>query len=365
MNNTLEKYVYNSLVFEYGMSEEQCQRDDMEDYSNIIYPFKDFFNFFNICDGHGGFYVSKFINNSFHYYLKKKIESYLSFHKTKPTSSIMKQIIVDLCEELDTKIKNTPYGENTGSTFAAIFFYENLLYAINIGDSIITVYQHGKLVFKNKEHKPDDKKEKKRILKNYTIVNGRINGKINISRAFGDFKFKKYSRPEENAIICTPDITIFNKKHLFEKDSNSWILLGSDGLLIGDISYKFLTTAIECLIVSGFSASYITQLIVEQYKNENTKDNVSIILLILCKPKIDNNLQTRIFDIKHVFISKLKSKLKNINLEFPTISKSNKLHYLEEYYNLINRSINEDKILNYIFKLFKEPIIKEFSEFVV
>jgi hypothetical protein len=41
------------------------------------------------------------------------------------------------------------------------------------------------------------------------IVNGRVNGGLNLSRSFGDFNYKKLkNKPyDQQLIICKPDIT--------------------------------------------------------------------------------------------------------------------------------------------------------------
>ena len=44
----------------------------------------------------------------------------------------------------------------------------------------------------SKDHKPDDEKERDRIIKaGGYISDGRINGNLNLSRAIGDLEYKK------------------------------------------------------------------------------------------------------------------------------------------------------------------------------
>ena len=48
------------------------------------------------------------------------------------------------------------------------------------------------------DHKPDDKLEKERIIKaGGKVIEGRINGNMNLSRSIGDFDYKndKHMRP--------------------------------------------------------------------------------------------------------------------------------------------------------------------------
>lgn len=61
----------------------------------------------------------------------------------------------------------------------------------------------------SEDHKPNDPKEKQRIIKaGGTIEDGRICGTLNLSRALGDFEFKKRKsgKWDEQMVIAKPDI---------------------------------------------------------------------------------------------------------------------------------------------------------------
>jgi serine/threonine protein phosphatase PrpC len=62
----------------------------------------------------------------------------------------------------------------------------------------------------SKDHKPDDKEELNRITKaGGSVTYGRVNGNLNLSRAFGDLEYKqnKSLGPEEQMITANPDIS--------------------------------------------------------------------------------------------------------------------------------------------------------------
>ena len=83
----------------------------------------------------------------------------------------------------------------------------------------------------SKDHKPDDEIEKKRILKaKGEITLGRVDGNLNLSRAFGDFEYKQDKKlsPKEQKITAFPDITEFE---ITPKDE--FILVGCDGIWDG------------------------------------------------------------------------------------------------------------------------------------
>lgn len=64
----------------------------------------------------------------------------------------------------------------------------------NIGDSRSILCRGENTIALSEDHKPMNKEEKKRIdASGCYIKNGRINGGVNLSRAFGDFEYKSIS----------------------------------------------------------------------------------------------------------------------------------------------------------------------------
>ncbi len=79
-----------------------------------------------------------------------------------------------------------------GCTANVSLIYKNELYVANAGDSRSVLCTNGKSREMSKDHKPDDDKERERVIKAGGYVSdGRINGNLNLSRAIGDFDYKK------------------------------------------------------------------------------------------------------------------------------------------------------------------------------
>lgn len=69
--------------------------------------------------------------------------------------------------------------------------YKNEVYTANAGDSRSVLCNNGEAIPLSKDHKPDDPEEKRRIIELGGFVNdNRVNGSLNLSRAFGDFEYK-------------------------------------------------------------------------------------------------------------------------------------------------------------------------------
>eukprot|EP01015_Nassula_variabilis_P009717 TRINITY_DN176_c0_g1_i8.p2 TRINITY_DN176_c0_g1~~TRINITY_DN176_c0_g1_i8.p2 ORF type:complete len:154 (-),score=45.42 TRINITY_DN176_c0_g1_i8:79-540(-) len=78
------------------------------------------------------------------------------------------------------------------------------------------------------DHKPDDDKEKERVIKAGGYVSeGRINGNLNLSRALGDLEYKKNTslKVNEQLIIAEPEVL---KTTLGANDQ--FIVMGCDGI---------------------------------------------------------------------------------------------------------------------------------------
>ena len=175
-------------------------------------------NLFSIYDGHGGIFVSN--------YLEEKIPNYYCRSDLKPPFS--EKYHIETFEYLQNKILNNPEGFTSGSTCLLNLMYriedEIHFNIVNIGDSRLTiVYNNGDFKQVTIDHKPDDIIEKKRIEKIggeiYTDSDGVIRiGDLSLSRAFGDGDNLPY-------ISQKPDV--FYKKITPE---TKFIIMACDGL---------------------------------------------------------------------------------------------------------------------------------------
>ena len=80
------------------------------------------------------------------------------------------------------------------------------------------------------DHKPDDPLERQRIeAANGFVEEGRVNGQLGLSRALGDFEFKKniMLKPELQAVTALPDVKVVPFKN---NNDIEFILLACDGL---------------------------------------------------------------------------------------------------------------------------------------
>ncbi|KAG5352926.1 hypothetical protein C0989_012163 [Termitomyces sp. Mn162] len=161
--------------------------------------------FFAVYDGHGGSTVAKYAGANVH---KRLVEE--DSYKQGQYDLAMKRAFLGTDEDLLANPAHT--RDPSGCTaVAALVTANGKIYVANAGDSrsVISVKGEGKPL--SYDHKPTIESEKERIrAAGGYIEYGRVNGNLALSRALGDFEFKKnYSLgPEKQIITADPDVTV-------------------------------------------------------------------------------------------------------------------------------------------------------------
>lgn len=223
-------------------------------------------NLFGIYDGHGGAWVSSYLEKNIpNYYLDKKFKP--------PFSPQYHEKVFEIIQ--NQLIKNSSgKGYTNGSTclLNIMYKYEDAIHMniVNLGDSrLAIVYKNGTSIAVSKDHKPDATTEKERIEK----MGGDIYkdsesvfriGDLSLSRAFGDGDNSPY-------ISQKPDV--YYKKITTQ---TKYIVMACDGLWdifdsnqIGKVLFKIASTGSENLAVD------LANLAIKK----GSTDNVSIIII--------------------------------------------------------------------------------------
>lgn len=102
------------------------------------------------------------------------------------------------------------------------------MYIGNVGDSRAVACWNGRTDPLSHDHKPSDELESKRIRAAGGWVElNRVNGNLALSRALGDFLFKRNSKKsvEEQIVTALPDVQVRDIDHDLE-----FIVLACDGI---------------------------------------------------------------------------------------------------------------------------------------
>lgn len=222
-----------NAVLRFGTSAMQGWRVSMED-AHINDPhFAPNMSLFAIFDGHGGQEVALFCERRFGDELKKNPNFARGAYDValKETFFRMDELLltIDGQNEMNSlKADGAPMESTAGCTANVVLIVGSTVYIANAGDSRSILWTGNKVIALSEDHKPEDPIEKKRIFTaGGYIMEGRINGNLNLSRAIGDFGFKSNPglKPNEQLISAEPDIVSRELTH-----EDQFIVMGCDGV---------------------------------------------------------------------------------------------------------------------------------------
>ncbi|KDR84394.1 hypothetical protein GALMADRAFT_711221 [Galerina marginata CBS 339.88] len=211
--------------FLYAISEMQGWRMNMEDTHVAILDIdgnREQSNaFFAVYDGHGGSAATaKFAGQNVH----KRLTSEESYREKDYEAALKKAFLGTDQDLLADKSRDT-----SGCTaIAALLTNDNKIYVANAGDSRSVIGIKGKVKDLSSDHKPTEYSEMERIIAaGGRIVGQRVEGNLALSRALGDFNYKKDESlgPEAQIVTANPDVTCHQ---ITEEDE--FLVLACDGI---------------------------------------------------------------------------------------------------------------------------------------
>lgn len=222
----------------YGVSAMQGWRMEMEDahVCQLGLPkVNEKFSFFGVFDGHAGPRVAK---ESSEFLLDHIVGCIRDDNKDlSQDTDIDENAIGDAISKGfinfdDSLQKKNPWkdGQDRSGTTAIVTMItpEKIIWG-NCGDSRGLLCRDGKLEFATTDHKPVNETERLRIEKaGGTVMMQRVNGSLAVSRALGDFDYKRVTelKPTEQLVSPEPEITKLDR----DLSKDQFLLLACDGV---------------------------------------------------------------------------------------------------------------------------------------
>ncbi|KAH6655577.1 phosphatase 2C-domain-containing protein [Truncatella angustata] len=216
----------------YGVSAMQGWRISMEDAHctmlDLLKPDSDDakshpsrLSFFGVFDGHGGDKVAQ--------YAGEHIDDILVKQDTFKAGNY-EQALKDCFLATDRAILSDPKYEEevSGCTACVGLITDDKIYIANAGDSRSVLGVKGRAKPLSFDHKPQNEGEKARITAAGGFVDfGRVNGNLALSRAIGDFEFKKSAElaPEQQIVTAYPDVVVHELS-----DDDEFLVIACDGI---------------------------------------------------------------------------------------------------------------------------------------
>lgn len=178
-------------------------------------------SFFGVYDGHGGDKVAMFSGENVHKILAKQSTF---------GDSNYEQALKDGFLATDRAILQDPQynDEVSGCTASTALVSDTKIYVANAGDSRTVLGVKGRAKPLSFDHKPQNEGEKARITAAGGFVDfGRVNGNLALSRAIGDFEFKRSADlpPEKQIVTAFPDVVIHEIS-----DDDEFLVIACDGI---------------------------------------------------------------------------------------------------------------------------------------
>lgn len=186
---------------------------------------------YGIYDGHSGEKIADYLRDN----LPERLTVAL-LNIDFDDEQVMKKIITSVFIEFDTEIyqERLKLQLRGGSTANVVLRKGNKMYIANIADSRAIIFNSdGQVVLETVDHDGDNQNEINRINNLGGVVyDGRVNGTLMVTRAFGDFEYKiskdSYEYNPQGWVSAVPDIYSFDITQ-----DNLTLLIASDGLWAG------------------------------------------------------------------------------------------------------------------------------------
>ncbi|KAF7490735.1 putative protein phosphatase 2C 4 [Sarcoptes scabiei] len=293
--------------FEFAATSCQGWRNTQEDVHLIIPYFEDHettTSLFGVFDGHNGVEVSTYVAKYLPEYIRRNrkyqsgniVDGLKEAFLLLDSSILLRESINELREIRRLMHPNMPEltpGFTSGSTAVVCLLKNNTFYCANIGDSRCILCRNGTAFPLSNDTKPNDPIELARIERaGGTVIRGRINMQINVSRAFGDHMYK--CNPEiqltEQMIIALPDVIV---EH-FNERTDSFLVLMCDGVwnsMNNDDIIHYISKRIKKDKLSTITEDIIQKILPKEMPETGIKgkDNMTIMIVKFLGQKKNHN----------------------------------------------------------------------------
>ena len=165
------------------------------------------FSFFGVFDGHGGKYISDSAARDLLQRILSTEEWKSGARDVETIKSALRSGFIKLDEELKASEEVVTRDDHSGSTAVTALVTPTHVFVANCGDSRSIMVSDGAAIEMSHDHKPYLEAETKRIEEaGGTVAMKRVNGDLAVSRALGDFVYKRSNNlpPEKQQVSCEP-----------------------------------------------------------------------------------------------------------------------------------------------------------------
>ena len=235
--------------FSYAAANCQGWRNTQEDTHIAKLNLDSTTSLFAVFDGHNGPEVALFLAQNFAEYLEK-CGPYRRGHIQRGLQETFMELDSALLKSKCNSEKLLKYHRMctvnhpvvaesvallTGSTGVVLLVKNDIYYVANVGDSRCLLARDGRAIQLSVDHKPTVPEERARIEKaGGKVMDGRVNGVIDVSRAFGDHHLKARTNEKTGAELSEKETLVVAWPHLTVEPANAkkdaFLVLMCDGI---------------------------------------------------------------------------------------------------------------------------------------
>lgn len=180
-------------------------------------------SYFAVFDGHSGALASN-------YCAEHLLDAILTDEKFLQNTEIaINAGFINLDKEMRLLPEINSGEDKSGTTAVCAFVSPKEIFMANCGDSRAVLCRSGKPFMTTLDHRPRLSSERKRIIRaGARLKNGRINGRLAVSRALGDYDYKNIEGVDihEQPVTPVPDVTVVARDDAFDE----FLVLACDGI---------------------------------------------------------------------------------------------------------------------------------------
>lgn len=242
--------------------------------------------FYGVFDGHGGPSTSEACRERLLEYVLSQPEYRGKDTTIEEYQTILNKGFFELDEYLHQK-QGDQSLDHSGSTAITAFMTDTHIIVANVGDSRCMLSRDHVCVPMSSDHKPYNKPEYDRINKaGGSVMSGRVNGDLAVSRAFGDFHYKGMTDIPANKqmVIAEPEIRVIERV----KDKDSYLMFSCDGIWDAISDTQECIDILNELLRRYESVDDALSEFLDICLEKGSKDNMTVVLVLLNNaPKYD------------------------------------------------------------------------------
>lgn len=227
--------------------------------------------FLGVYDGHGGASAASLVGKLLHRFFLEELLNRVDAPGLAVHSKQVRAAFHRAYEKMDSALR-AKRCLRVGATAVTCFVRRvdrvgRVLTTANCGDARAVLSRAGRPVRLSVDHRPVDEPERNRVEKaGGFVMCARVNGVLNVSRAFGDHVMK-------SVIVSTPDVN-----ELVLTDMDEFVVLACDGL------WDFVDEASVINIAQdgfdrGLNADQVAGELVREAIDRKSTDNVSVMVV--------------------------------------------------------------------------------------